>query len=155
LDKQEVIYDFSSVEGWGKIYNPDKFSLSIYDKNKFSVNSTNSSDIPLSLVHYFSDERSAVSLKDIMWVNLSVNATKPSQITLFLLDTLNDYYYFIKKIDDNELKTGKIENITIPLFLPDAVNGNPDLSQIERLQLNIISSDDDNLITIHKLSLTG
>jgi len=155
LQQQEIIYDFSSGEGWKKIYNPDKFSLSIYDENKFSVKSTNASDEPLSLVHHFSDERNAVSLKDIMWLNLTVNATKPTQITLFLLDTMNEYYYYIKKIDGNELKTGMIENITIPLFLPDAVNGTPDLSQIERLQINLRSSDDDNLVTIHRLSFTG
>lgn len=155
LSKDVEIYDFSTAIGWQKLENPNKFTLLTDDIQKFSVKYNNASNTSLSFVHNFDDDIDTVSLKNIRWINLSVNATKPTEIELFLRAPSYDYYLYQIKIDYNELQTGKIENITIPIASPNAIYNTPDLSQMGWLQITLKSSSEDNFVTFHKIILTG
>jgi len=125
------------------------------DDKQISVKFTNASNTPIYLQHKFADKIDTVSLKDSMWLNLSVNATKPTTISLLLQESSKDHYGYMVRINDKKLMTNTIENITIPIIFPDWVIGTPDLSQIESIVIRIEPSADDNHVTFHILSLTG
>ena len=153
LSKSLEIFDFTTAKNWEKYENPEKFKIVTENDETFSIRYTNASNTSISIVNRF-NEQDTVSLEDIRWINLSVNVTHPTKITLFLREPSNDYFLYIIEIDD-ELKIGKIENITIPIVSPYSIYKTPDLSKMERIQINLKSSSSNNLVTFHKIILSG
>ena len=155
LSKYGELYDFSKGKDWKIDEISDDFSFLLYDDDHFSLISTNASNAPAYLTYEFSDIKNSFSLKDAKWINVSVNATHPTTLTIILQEPSKDSFEYLVRIDDIKLITNKIENITVPITLKSSIKGTPQLSQIESLIIMIKPLTDDNHITFHKLSFTG